>query len=71
VLEEEDLPAKVREVFQKKVPGARVLEFERAVTGEGKAEKVIYEIIIDKGKVELELQFDPEGKLVAEEEKKE
>jgi hypothetical protein len=34
---------------------------------EGKDEKVVSEIVIEKGKDKLEVQFDPEGKFIAEE----
>lgn len=69
-IKEADLPAKVKEAFQKKYPKAKVLEMERAVTGEGKAEKVVYEIIIEADKGKLEIQFDPDGKVLGEEKKK-
>jgi uncharacterized membrane protein YkoI len=69
-IQESDLPAKVKEAFQKKYPKAKVLEMEKAVTGEGKDAKVVYEIIIEAEKGKLEIQYDPEGKFLGEEKKK-
>jgi hypothetical protein len=67
VASEADLPAKVKEGFRKKYPDAKVVSIEKETTGEGTAEKVVYEIIIEKGKDKVEVQFDPEGKFIAEE----
>jgi hypothetical protein len=70
VIKQADLPAKVKEAFKKKYGEPKVLEVEKAITGEGKSEKLVYEIIFEKGKDKLEAQFDPEGKFLGEEKKK-
>jgi hypothetical protein len=70
-LKEADLPAKVKEAFRKKYGAVKVLEMEKATTGEGAKAKVVYEIVFEKGKDKLEAQFDPEGKFLAEEKVKE
>ena len=68
-LKEADLPAKVKEGFLNKygLGKFKILEMERATTGEGAKAKVVYEIIFEKGKEKLEAQFDPDGKFLAEE----
>lgn len=71
VLTEAQLPAKVKEAFRKKYPDAKVLAYEKAIEGEGTSEKVIYEILIEKGKDKVEVQIAPDGKIVGEEVKKE
>jgi hypothetical protein len=70
-LKEADLPVKVKDAFKKKYGDVKVLEMERATTGEGDKAKVVYEIIFEKGKEKLEAQFDPEGKFLVEEKVKE
>lgn len=70
-LTEAQLPAKVKEAFRKKYPDAKVLAYEKAIEGEGEGEKVIYEILIEKGKDKVEIQIAPDGKIVGEEVKKE
>jgi hypothetical protein len=67
VIKESDLPAKVRQAFQKKYPKAEVVEVEKAITAEGGSEKVVYEIIIKHEKGKLETRFDPEGKFLGQE----
>ena len=62
-----DLPAKVKEGFQKKYGEVKFVSAEKETTGEGEKAKVIFEIIFEKDKVKLEAQFDPEGKFLAEE----
>ena len=70
VASEADLPPKVKETFRTKAPDAKVVKMEKETVGEGPDAKVVYEIVIEKGKDMVELQFDPEGKLLGEEKKK-
>jgi uncharacterized membrane protein YkoI len=67
VAKEDDLPATVKEGFRKKYPDAKVVSIEKETSGEGDATKVVYEIVIEKGKGKVEVQFDPDGKFIAEE----
>ncbi|MDB5310732.1 MAG: hypothetical protein JWO38_4934 [Gemmataceae bacterium] len=67
VAAEADLPAKVKEAFRKKYPEAKVVSIEKETSGDGAAAKVVYEIVIEKGKDKVEVQFDPEGKFLGEE----
>src|SRR5262249_33436788 len=65
LIKEADLPAKVKEAFAKKYPGAKVLTAEKAVTGEGDSAKTVYEIITETDKGKIEAEFDPDGKFIA------
>ena len=64
---EADLPAKVKDAFAKKYGDAKIVSAEKETTGEGDKAKIVYEIILLKGKEKLEAQFDPEGKFLGEE----
>ncbi|HEV3142881.1 MAG TPA: PepSY-like domain-containing protein [Gemmataceae bacterium] len=66
-VKEADLPAKVKEAFAKKYPGAKVLSAEKAVAVDGDKEKVTYEIITETDKGKIEAEFDETGKFIAEE----
>jgi len=62
-----DLPTKVKEAFDAKYPKAKVVSMEKETTGEGDGAKVVYEIVIETDKGKIEVQFSPDGKLIAEE----
>jgi uncharacterized membrane protein YkoI len=66
-VKEAELPAKVKEAFRKKYPDAKVLSAEKETTGDGADAKVAYEIVIEKGKEKVEVQFAPDGKFLGEE----
>jgi uncharacterized membrane protein YkoI len=70
VASEADLPAKVKEAFRKKYPDEKVVGIEKETTGEGDGAKVVYEIVIEKGKDKVEVQLDPDGKFLGEAKKK-
>src|SRR5262245_40307121 len=70
IAKEDDLPAKVKEAFRKKYPDAKVVRMEKETIGEGAVEKVVYEIVIEKGKDQVEVQISPDGKILDEEKKK-
>lgn len=66
-VEESALPAKVKEAFQTKYPGKKVVSIEKETTGEGETAKVVYEIVIETDKGKLEVQFDTTGKFLGDE----
>lgn len=65
-VQEADLPAKVKGAFRKKYADAKVVGMEKETTGEGDKARVVYEIVIERGADQVEVQFDPDGKFLAE-----
>jgi hypothetical protein len=66
-LKESELPAKVKDGFQKKYGDAKILSVEKETTGEGEKAKVVFEIVFQKGTEKFEASFDPDGKFIEEE----
>ena len=64
-IELKDLPKPVAEAFAKKYPNATVKIVEEVTEGE----KVKFELLIAFGDKKLEVSFDPQGKLLQEEDK--
>ncbi len=60
------LPAKVKEAFDAKFPGAKVTKMEKETTGDGASAKVIYEIIVERGTDSFEIQYDADAKFIGE-----
>jgi hypothetical protein len=61
-----ELPAKVKEAFDKKFPGAKITKMEKETTGEGEKAKVIYEIFVMRGTDEFEILYDADAKFIVE-----
>jgi uncharacterized membrane protein YkoI len=61
-----ELPAKVKEAFDKKFPGAKVTKMEKETTGEGDKAKIVYEIFVERGTDQFEIHYGPDGKFIAE-----
>jgi hypothetical protein len=67
LITEAELPAKVKDGFRNKYPDAKVVKMEKETTGEGEKSKVVYEIVIESGPDQVELQYDPNGKFLGSE----
>lgn len=59
---EEKLPKAVKEGLQKAHPGAKIVEIEKVILGEGKDAKTTYELKIKVGDKTSEVVFDEAGK---------
>jgi uncharacterized membrane protein YkoI len=61
-----ELPAKVKEAFDKKFPNAKVTKIDKETTGEGAKAKIVYEIFVERGSDVFEIQYGSEGNFIAE-----
>jgi uncharacterized membrane protein YkoI len=61
-----ELPAKVKEAFDKKFPGAKVTKMEKETTGEGEKARIVYEIFVERGTDHFEIQYDADAKFLSE-----
>jgi hypothetical protein len=61
-----ELPAKVKEAFDGKYPAAKITKMEKETTGEGEKAKVIYEIFVERGSDQYEIQYDANAKFLGE-----
>ena len=65
----DQVPEMVLKGLLKKFPGATIVEAEKVITGEGKAAKVTYELVIKKtDNVQKDVEFDAHGKLAGDKE---
>ncbi len=65
-MEEAKIPKAVKEALLKKYPGAKIVETEKVIVIDGKAEKVTYELKIKSDKKTREVVIDESGKITEE-----
>jgi hypothetical protein len=63
---EEKLPKAVKEGVLKKYPGAKIVEVEKVLVGDGKEAKLTYELAIKVEKKTLGVVFDEAGKFLGD-----
>ena len=65
-IEENKLPAAVKEGLLKKYPGAKIVEVEKVVKGDGKEAKTTFELIVKTDKGSHSVEFDSTGKFIGD-----
>jgi hypothetical protein len=65
-IDEDKLPAVVKEGVLKKYPGAKIVEIEKVMVGEGKDAKLTYELAIKVEKKTHGIVFDEKGKFIGD-----
>lgn len=60
------LPAAVKEALFKKFPGAKIVEIEKVVKGDGKDAKTTFELAIKTDKGSQGVAFDSDGKFIGD-----
>ena len=63
---EDKLPKAVKEGLLKKYPGAKIVEIEKVISGDGKDAKTTFEFAIKTDKGSLGVVFDPTGKFLGD-----
>jgi hypothetical protein len=65
-LTEDKLPKAVKEGFLKKYPGAKIVEIEKVISGDGTDARTTFELAIKTDKGNLGVAFDLTGKFVGD-----